>query len=93
MLKLRKQKGETMVTSVLTNREREIKELLLQGLSYKEIAEKMIVSEATVKAHNSNIYSKLGARGRMELQALELKKLKYENEKLKNMLNLKFISN
>ena len=48
-------------------REREIIPLLNQGLSNREIAEKLFVSLATVKTHLHNIYEKTGAKSRYEL--------------------------
>lgn len=44
---------------VLTNREQEILGLLVEGYSYKMIAEKCFISYATVNKHISNIYGKL----------------------------------
>ncbi|MCA9879569.1 MAG: hypothetical protein KC442_17375 [Thermomicrobiales bacterium] len=52
--------------SVLTRREQEMLQALSQRLSYKEIAEQFFISPLTVKSHASNIYSKLGATGRIE---------------------------
>lgn len=45
---------------VLTAREVEIVELLAHGLANKQMAKELLVSEATVKAHLSHIYAKLG---------------------------------
>ncbi|HLY61569.1 MAG TPA: response regulator transcription factor [Terriglobia bacterium] len=56
----------------LTRRELEILELIAQGLSNREIAEKLFVSESTVKTHSSRIFDKLGARRRT--QAVQLGK-------------------
>jgi LuxR family maltose regulon positive regulatory protein len=50
----------------LTEREIEILEKLSARLSYKEIAESLVISPFTVKAHASNIYGKLGASGRRD---------------------------
>ena len=50
----------------ITRREYEVLELIDQGLSNKEIAEKLFVSDSTVKTHTSNIFSKLDARRRTE---------------------------
>jgi DNA-binding NarL/FixJ family response regulator len=50
----------------LTPREREILELLAQGLANKQIALELEISEHTVKFHISSIYAKLGATNRME---------------------------
>jgi DNA-binding CsgD family transcriptional regulator len=46
--------------SQLTERQREVLQLVCDGLSYKDIAVILVVAEATVKAHMGNIYQKLG---------------------------------
>ena len=53
----------------LTGRELEILALLQQGLSDKEIAERLFLSVLTVKKHNRNIYQKLGVNGRRQAAA------------------------
>src|SRR4029077_5791034 len=50
----------------ITRRELEILELIAQGMSNREIAEKLFVSENTVKTHCSRAFDKLGARRRTE---------------------------
>jgi two-component system, NarL family, response regulator LiaR len=50
----------------ITRRELEILELMAQGLSNREIAEKLYVSENTVKTHSSRVFDKLGARRRTQ---------------------------
>ncbi len=57
----------------LTEREREILALLVEGLPNHDIAEKLVVSQSTVKFHVSNILSKLGVTTRTEAVALALK--------------------
>ena len=57
----------------MTGRELEILTLMVEGLSNNEIAERLIVSQSTVKFHVSNILSKLGVTGRTEAVALALK--------------------
>jgi DNA-binding NarL/FixJ family response regulator len=47
--------------------EREIVALVAQGYKNKEMAEKMFISEQTVKNHLHNIFDKLGVSDRLEL--------------------------
>lgn len=56
----------------LTPRELEILQLIAQGLSNREIAERLFVSENTVKTHSANLFTKLNARRRT--QAVQLAK-------------------
>ena len=56
----------------ITPRELEILELISQGMSNREIAEKLFVSENTVKTHSSRVFDKLGAKRRT--QAVQLGK-------------------
>src|SRR5258705_836818 len=50
----------------ITPRELEILELIAEGLSNKEIAARVYVSENTVKTHSSRVFDKLGARRRTQ---------------------------
>jgi ATP/maltotriose-dependent transcriptional regulator MalT len=50
----------------LSARELEILGLFAAGLSNKEVADKLIISLGTVKAHSSNIYRKLDVRNRAQ---------------------------
>jgi len=50
----------------ITPRELEILELIANGLSNREIAEKLFVSENTVKTHSSRLFDKLSARRRTQ---------------------------
>ena len=56
----------------MTPRELEILELIAAGLSNREIAERIFVSENTVKTHSSRVFEKLGAKRRT--QAVQLGK-------------------
>jgi NarL family two-component system response regulator LiaR len=57
----------------MTGRELEILALMVEGLSNNEMAERLIVSQSTVKFHVSNILSKLGVTSRTEAVALAVK--------------------
>jgi len=59
--------GKTRERSPLSQREREIVGLVAQGYKNKEMAEKMFISEQTVKNHLHNIFDKLGVSDRLEL--------------------------
>ena len=51
----------------LTSREREIVELVVRGISNRKIAATLYISEYTVQDHLSNIFDKVGVRGRQAL--------------------------
>lgn len=55
--------------STLSHSERRVLDEALRGLTVKEIAERLTVTQATVKTHLGHIYGKLGVRGRLELLA------------------------
>src|SRR5277367_3347344 len=59
--------GKSRERSPLSTREREIVALVAQGYKNKEMAEKMFISEQTVKNHLHNIFDKLGVSDRLEL--------------------------
>ncbi len=54
----------------LTEREREILELVADGMSHKEIAAKLFLSEKTVKHHMTNILQKLHVSNRVQAALL-----------------------
>ncbi|MFI5203594.1 MAG: response regulator [Flavobacteriales bacterium] len=67
-------KTTTSATSLskLTKREKEILVLIAQGLTDKEIAEKVFLSSLTVITHRKNILSKLGLKNKVELTRFAL---------------------
>ncbi|MDU7253835.1 MAG: LuxR C-terminal-related transcriptional regulator, partial [Clostridium sp.] len=64
---------EKAKSELLTEREKEVMEILLEGASNKQIGEKLNISLATVKTHMINIYSKLQVSNRV--QAVEKYKI------------------
>ena len=53
-----------MSKGILTKREREVFELLIKNYTTRDIAEKLNISEKTVRNHISNVMQKLGVKGR-----------------------------
>ena len=53
-----------MSKSILTKREKEVFDLLVQNKITKEISEILNISEKTVRNHISNVMQKLGVKGR-----------------------------
>ncbi len=63
------------MNNILTPREKEIFQLLIDNYRTKEIAKKLRISEKTVRNHISNVMQKLGVNGRASA-VVELLKLK-----------------
>lgn len=63
-----------MSKDILTKREKEVFDLLVQNKTTKEIAETLNISEKTVRNHISNAMQKLGVKGRAQA-VVELLKL------------------
>lgn len=72
----KKAKNETATSRVieeLSNREQEVLELLAQGMSNRDIAEELYISEKTVKNHVSSILRKLSVNDRTQAVIVALK--------------------
>ncbi|MEK3726034.1 LuxR C-terminal-related transcriptional regulator [Paenibacillus sp. FSL H8-0034] len=69
LLGMAKMAGISIAASefVLTDREREIARYIIEGLTNKEISQRLYVSEITVKKHVSHIYEKVGVNRRGQL--------------------------
>ena len=67
---------ERMATSVLTHREKTIFDYLLRGYSVKATANRLDISEGTVRIHRHSIYGKLDVKTQTELFALVVEALK-----------------
>jgi LuxR family maltose regulon positive regulatory protein len=72
---------EKIKTSILSNRELDIINLLAQRLSNQEIADELFISKSTVKRHIMNIYKKLEVNKRQEAveKAIEANIIKQKN--------------
>jgi DNA-binding NarL/FixJ family response regulator len=57
----------------LTNREKEVLTLLTEGITYKGVADKLVISETTVKTHVNNIFQKLQVNDRTQAVLYALK--------------------
>ncbi|MGO4888054.1 response regulator [Anaerobacillus sp. MEB173] len=66
--------GESSSFESLSDREKQVLELVAKGFSNKEIAESLVISVKTVESHKSNLMEKLGLKTRPELVRYALKK-------------------
>jgi DNA-binding NarL/FixJ family response regulator len=64
---LRRQEGERAPLDLLTARELDIIRCTAAGLRNKEVADRLAISEGTVKIHLHNIFGKVGVEGRVAL--------------------------
>lgn len=58
---------DVLIQKGLSNREAEVAELVSKGLSNKEVANRLFVTEKTVKFHLTNIYKKMHVKSRAQL--------------------------
>lgn len=67
-----------MPSGILTKREKQIFELLIDNYSTKDIADRLNISEKTVRNHISNVIQKLGVTSRIQavLELIKLKEIK-----------------
>jgi DNA-binding NarL/FixJ family response regulator len=79
---VRVDKSKLKETVKMTTREREVIDLLSEGMSNKEIGQKMLVSAYTVKSHIHNIMEKLALHTR-----LEIANYSYTDDSLKKIAN------
>jgi two-component system, NarL family, nitrate/nitrite response regulator NarL len=66
-LKKSTQSGRRLEKPPLSHREKEVVQLVAQGFHNREVGEKLLISEQTVKNHLHNIFDKLGVSDRLEL--------------------------
>ncbi|MBY0450705.1 MAG: response regulator transcription factor [Cyanobacteria bacterium] len=64
---------KTALLTYLTNREKEVLQLLTEGVTYKGVADKLVISETTVKTHVNNIFQKLQVNDRTQAVLYALK--------------------
>ncbi|MCF0248474.1 MAG: response regulator transcription factor, partial [Synergistes sp.] len=67
------EEGEEFVPEPVSSREREVLLLAARGLSGREIATQLYISERTVQTHLASIYDKIGAKNKTEAMLLALK--------------------
>jgi len=70
--------GANIISDKLSSRESEIVRLVTEGISNKEIGERLYISELTVKTHMTRILRKTGTRNRVELLAMAMRPPKGE---------------
>ncbi len=67
------QESDNLIGSDLTDREREVLVLMVEGLNNKQISERLFVSQSTAKSHVSNVLTKLNVNSRTEAVSFALK--------------------
>jgi two-component system, NarL family, response regulator DegU len=74
LAEVRRQEAQTETERLITRREEEVLQLIADGCSTPEVAERLFISQKTVKNHLASIYQKLDARDRTQavLQAVRM---------------------
>ena len=67
--------GPRKYTNELTKREQEVLDCLMDGLSYKETAQKLCIEESTLACHRRNIFQKKDVASLQQLVVKEYKSL------------------
>jgi DNA-binding NarL/FixJ family response regulator len=67
LLNFHQQKKQDVEETFLTEREKEVLQCLVEGMSNKEIADKLFISDKTVKIHVSKIFKKLNVKSRSQV--------------------------
>jgi len=75
------------MTERLTNREQEIYNYLMRGMSYADIADKLIIEKSTAATHVYKIFFKKLVNSRYELMAQRISELEEEIENLKRTIS------
>jgi DNA-binding NarL/FixJ family response regulator len=68
------QAKKTQQETSLTNREMEILQLVIEGISYPEIGERLFISYGTVRTHVKNIFEKLHVKNKQEATKIAIEK-------------------
>ena len=71
---LNRREAKRELESLLSPRETDVVRMVAKGLRNKEIADKLTITEGTVKSYLHSIYEKLGVKGRVELTLLAQEK-------------------
>ncbi len=71
---LNRREAKRELESLLSPRETDVVRMVAKGLRNKEIADKLTITEGTVKSYLHSIYQKLGVKGRVELTLLAQEK-------------------
>ena len=77
-------KGDSMQIELLTQQERKVIDLILEGLTNAEIAEQLCVADVTIRTHINNILKKLKMKSRCQIMAEVIRELNFRIARLVN---------